>query len=245
MEFADISILGGIGLVGVCLYICIYAMLQLGILIGGSYPHSILSLFGASCVLTSLIENFNLSSAIIQATWITISILGIARLYFLNKYTRFNVFELAFIKTKLPRFSNSQAKRLFQMGEWKNGRTGDILTHQDQPIAGLCYLASGTAEVLIDGEQRATCIAGDYIGEITYLSGAPATGTVVLLSPATYFCIDVDALRKLSKFNNPLHNEIEKSIADDLRHKLARETRAPFGPTTAAAIYNPSLAGSV
>ncbi len=240
MEFADISILSSIGLVGVCIYICIYAMLQLGILIGGSYPHSILSLIGASCVLTSLVENFNLSSAIIQTTWITISILGIARLYLLNKFTRFSALELAFIKTKLPRFSNSQAKRLFQMGKWTNGRTGDILTHQDQAISGLCYLASGTADVFIDDEKKATCVAGDYIGEITYLSGAPATGTVILSSSATYFCIQVAALRKLSKFNNPLHYEIEKSIADDLRHKLARETRM----SAAVTFRGPSLVGS-
>ena len=62
-------------------------------------------------------------------------------------------------------------------------------------------------------------------GEITYLNGAPATGTVVLADKTTYFCIEVGVLRKLVKFNSALHSEIEKSIAEDLRGKLARNAR--------------------
>ena len=230
MDFADITLLSSIGLIGVCLYIGIYATLQMGTLTGGSYSHSLYSLVAAICVLISLIESFNLSSAIIQITWITISILGIIRLYLINKFTRFSVLELAFIGSKLPRFSSSQAKKLFQMGTWNYGKAGDVLTLQHKPVDYLYYLASGTADVFIDDKKFTTRISGDYIGEITYLSGAPATGTVVLSSSSTYFRVEVAAMRKLSKFNNPLHSEIEKSIADNLRQKLARNTDLSISP---------------
>jgi len=227
MILESITFLGIVGLFGVGLYIGIYILLRLEILRGGSFPHSLLSLIGASCVLLSLTENFNLSSAIIQSTWIVISILGLGRLYFINKTTKFDRLELIFLKTKLPRLTNAHAKRLFGMGEWKSGRRGEVLVSQDQQVEKFCYLAEGQADVFIDGELSATSKKGDFIGEITYLSGEPATGTVVLSEPSTYFCIDVMAMRKLAKFNNTLHYEIEKSIADDLRGKLARTSRKP------------------
>jgi predicted tellurium resistance membrane protein TerC len=76
------------GLAGVVLYLGSYALLQSGILRGSSYTYAILNLCAASLVLLSLTVAFNLSSAIIQASWVVISVLGIARLIWINRRMR-------------------------------------------------------------------------------------------------------------------------------------------------------------
>jgi len=220
--FTNLTLFGAAGLFGVGLYITIYSLLQLGVLRGASYTYTMMNLVAASSVLASLTETFNLSATIIQVTWIVISVICMIRLYIVKNLIRFDAKELVFIKTKLPGLANDQAKKFLKLGNWKSGYTGETLIWQGKPVGSLCYLARGKAEVYIDGQISAVCEKGDFMGEITYLSGAPATATVVLSAPSTYFCIEVDIVRKLAKSNGALHDEIEKSVANDLRSKFSR-----------------------
>ncbi len=120
---------------------------------------------------------------------------------------------------------NDQAKRFLKNGEWVSGQTGDVLTEQGQQVEHLIYLADGSANVIFDGEIITSCQKGNFVGEITYLSGEPATGTVVLSEPSTYFKISTKAIKDLTKHCKPLFNEIEKSIANDLREKISKRSK--------------------
>lgn len=81
LDIAPILGYDSVGLIGVILYISSYAALQLGLLQGSGYTYTLMNLAAAILVLVSLMESFNLSSAIIQITWITISIFGLSRLW--------------------------------------------------------------------------------------------------------------------------------------------------------------------
>ena len=79
-----------VGLVGVLLYIGAYAAMQFGFLRGQTYAYAALNALAAGCVLLSLQEQFNLSSAIIQMFWILISLAGMLRLFSLSHRIRFS-----------------------------------------------------------------------------------------------------------------------------------------------------------
>jgi len=68
------------GLLGVAVYVSIYAALQLGQIDGNSLRYTLLNGTAASLVLISLWQDFNLASALIQITWISISVVGICRI---------------------------------------------------------------------------------------------------------------------------------------------------------------------
>ena len=78
------------GLVGVAFYLGSYAALQSGLLSGAGYLHTILNLIAASLVLVSLFAEWNMSSALIQASWIVISLIGLTRLYIRHRMLRFS-----------------------------------------------------------------------------------------------------------------------------------------------------------
>jgi len=68
-----------VGNFGVFLIIFSYLLLQLDKLSSSNLVYSIMNFFGASFVIYSLIDNFNLSAIIIEIFWVAISLIGIIK----------------------------------------------------------------------------------------------------------------------------------------------------------------------
>ena len=77
MEISQIGIYDAIGIVGVVLYVSSYFLVQMKCIDGNRSVYTIMNLLAASAVLVSLMHSFNLASALIQISWITISLIGI------------------------------------------------------------------------------------------------------------------------------------------------------------------------
>ena len=75
------QILELIGVAGFVFYMLSYGLLQLGKISGQSYVYTLLNMLAAALVLISLLHQFNLASALIQISWIGISVVGLFRLW--------------------------------------------------------------------------------------------------------------------------------------------------------------------
>ena len=64
------------GLAGFGVYVAAYALVQFGVFTGNSLAYTAANTVAAALVLVSLIADFNLASALIQITWITIGVAG-------------------------------------------------------------------------------------------------------------------------------------------------------------------------
>ena len=69
-----------IGLVGVVLLLIAYLFLSTGRWISDSLNYQVYNLVGAVLILYSLCFHWNLSSFVIELAWVTISLIGIARI---------------------------------------------------------------------------------------------------------------------------------------------------------------------
>ena len=65
-----------IGLMGFLVYLLSFAWVQIGSLDGNSVCYSLLNVLAASLVAVSLVVEFNLASALIQASWILVGLVG-------------------------------------------------------------------------------------------------------------------------------------------------------------------------
>jgi hypothetical protein len=74
-----LSLYEAAGLLGVALYVTAYGLLQFSALRYGHTTFTALNLCAASLVAVSLVEDFNLASALIQGMWIAMSIVGLGR----------------------------------------------------------------------------------------------------------------------------------------------------------------------
>ncbi len=68
-----------VGLLGSALVVGSYFLMQSGRLPGTGLPYQLINIAGSSCILISLFGGFNLSVALLQCTWIAISVYGIVR----------------------------------------------------------------------------------------------------------------------------------------------------------------------
>jgi hypothetical protein len=217
-----------VGVAGVLLYLGSYAALQLGFLHGQTYAYASLNAAAAGCVLFSLSSSFNLPSALIQISWIAISLAGILRLYVAGLVAAripFTDDERVFLRSKLPTLSKQQARRLLDAGYWIDGEPGSVITRESEPVGELVYLARGKASVSLDGHVIGYCHDDTFIGELTCMTGAPATATVTIAAASRYFCIGAATLRQLAGPGSALRRALEDSFAGDTRKKLVMAGR--------------------
>ncbi len=75
------TILDGLGLIGVCSIVAAYLMLQIDRLEAKGLAYSVLNFLGAALILVSLFGAFNLSAAVMEAVWALISLYGIVSVW--------------------------------------------------------------------------------------------------------------------------------------------------------------------
>ena len=74
-----------IGLLGFVVYISAFGWVQLGRMDGNSAKYSLYNVLAASLVAISLFAEFNLSSALIQGSWILIGLFGLLKRQLLKR----------------------------------------------------------------------------------------------------------------------------------------------------------------
>ena len=120
----------------------------------------------------------------------------------------------------------SRARHLVDQGIWLSGKAGDVLTREGEPVDHLYYLAEGEARVLSTGIEVGLCRPGDLIGELTVLSGETASATVILNTPARFWCAPAEDLRPYVETHEDIRRAIEHGFATVLKAKLRASNRA-------------------
>lgn len=220
LEAADV--LGGIG---VTLYVGSYLALQLGLIRGNGYLYPSLNLVAGAAVLFSLMEMFNPYSALTEIAWITISVIGIVRMFLVQRFLRLSPKEQAAAKALVPSLAQDRARLFVRTGQWRTGQAGEILAREGEPLNALIYLSEGRCGIEYGGVPVAAIGAGGIIGEMTYRTGQAATASVVAESATRRLHFDAVLLRRFLEQNTDIEQALELSIAGDLRGKLTSTTQ--------------------
>ncbi len=215
-----LTLAGALGLFGAALYVIAYAAMQFGLVRGQTYAYAGMNLIAACCVLYSLMETYNLSSVLIQIMWIVISLIGIMRLWFVDRTMRFSEEEQHLLTALAPGLPKDHARKLLDIGEWRVLRSDSPVIEEGVPVPFLGWLGDGMLVVSKGGVPIRSLGPGAVIGEMTYLDGAPATARIDVRETARLFCIDAKTLRALIERNSVIANALEYSVARSLRGKL-------------------------
>jgi hypothetical protein len=216
---------GVLGVLSLVLYLGSYLSLQLGLIRGDGWLFPTLNLAASLSLILSLTAQFNLYSMMVEVAWAVISVIGLIRLYIIYKYFHFTDEEQAAAKRLGPGLAKDRFRKLLSRGNWSDVSPGHVLTREGLPVTHLIYVASGVCRIEIDGTIVATIGAGGLIGEMTYHTGQPATATVIVDAVSRILAFERDALEGFLDRNDDIRDALERSIAGDLRHKLAATTQ--------------------
>ncbi len=133
---------------------------------------------------------------------------------------RFNDEEFEFCQNALPLVPPSLARQFLNVGEWRDLPVGTELTGQGQPVTQLTYVSSGTVDVVVHHHHIASCVKGDFIGELGILSGKPATATTVTSAPVRALVFEREKLLRHLRAEPDLKLALPAAFKENLRNKL-------------------------
>jgi hypothetical protein len=123
-------------------------------------------------------------------------------------------------------FTDAQLARLITSGTWRELEPGTVLTEQDKPVPELVLICDGQAVVNVHGSTVAHLRGGAFVGEMAFVSGNPASATVVVEQPTRAFVFDMPRLRKLVDTDDLVAVAIHRVIGRDLAKKLQKQDEA-------------------
>ncbi len=111
--------------------------------------------------------------------------------------------------------------KLLQISTIKKVKKGTCFVTQNAPVSELCLIKSGTVDIIINNSIVTQIGRGFYIGEMSFLSGNPASATVQVASnEIEMICWKISTLEKLHHSNLDLYNKFNLSIANNLIQKV-------------------------
>lgn len=139
-----------------------------------------------------------------------------------NRRGRFTAEEEAFVKAVLPTLERAQTRRLLKLGEWTEIADGKVLIVEDTTPSNLFYLVNGSATVERAGRPIGMVGPGDFLGEMSYLTGSAATATVTSVTPLRYLAFDRKNLRAFLEKNDEVRHALESGFNRNLIDKLVK-----------------------
>ena len=115
-----------------------------------------------------------------------------------------------------------QQRHLKDLIDWRDIAAGDSLVTQGQANPPLIYVARGRAGIEVDGKRVGECAPGDFLGEMSLISGQTATATVSAAEPMRVARFDREALAQLARAAPDVGRALDSALNRSLAAKVLR-----------------------
>lgn len=117
-------------------------------------------------------------------------------------------------------------RRLLGLIEWRDMGEGQALMKQGERDPPLVYLAQGAALIAHDGIQVGEAGKGDFLGEMSLVTGATASASVTVTKAARVARFDRDALVQVSRAIPEIGKALDGALNRSLVAKVIRMNEA-------------------
>lgn len=139
-----------------------------------------------------------------------------------DKAARYTEEERELYATLFRRFTRLEYLKLLQAARWRDAAPGDLLAIEGRELDDLILISRGKARVEIGGRTVAQLRDGQFIGEMSFTTGDPASATVVVEETVRYLAWNKRQLHQVLRRNPSLHFALGSVIAADMSRKLRR-----------------------
>ena len=185
-------------------------------------PLRVLAVLANGCFLALFLLQRPLSPSSIawQSVFMAINIVQVWRLILERRPVRFSADEQQLFQLAFRPLAPRELRRFLQFAEWKSAAPGDRLVEEQQKLDAIFVLFSGEANVVAAGRPVAQLGPGRFIGEMSFLTGAPTSASVDAATALRYVRFPSGELRKLFARNPDLRAAWQMLIGHDLAAKL-------------------------
>lgn len=161
-------------------------------------------------------------SVVWEALFVLVNIVQLIILWYDEHHHDFRDDERHFVDS-MPKGVEKQAlKRLLALAEPRRFESGEALIREGQPVDSVLYIADGVAQISNADRLIAVCRPGDYLGEMSFLTGAQASATVTAVSPIRVLAFEQRRLHQAIESDVSVRRAIEAGLNRNLVGKLVR-----------------------
>ena len=120
-------------------------------------------------------------------------------------------------------------RRMLGLLEWRDAAVGEVLIRQGQVGPPLIYIAGGAAAIEHDGRLVGVCGSGDFLGEMSLVSGERATASVTVTNAMRIAVFDRDALAQLARSVPEIRHALDRAVNRGLAAKVLRMNKTASG----------------
>lgn len=185
-----------------------------------------LSIIASVC---SILYNFNVAATplLVPIFWnfffISLNIYHIIKIIYGNRKIHLNkkeeeLYHLSFSSLNLQEFA-----RLISLAKWKKVRAGEIIIKENQLMDELMMIYSGRVDILANDKKVNELKDGQFIGEMSFISGLPASATVVASFETELVAWNQRDLKELKTKNPSLIYSLQGAMAYQLTSILKQK----------------------
>ena len=141
--------------------------------------------------------------------------------------------------TLFKNFAPFEFMKLMRVGKWLEAKQGEILATEEKPIDSVMLIYNGLVAVELDGKEVARLKDGNFIGEVSFITGGTASATVKALQPTRYVAWPKKEISQLLNRNPSMRFAMQAMLSTDLSKKLMRRAPSFHGKISLASILKP------
>lgn len=165
---------------------------------------------------------FDPVSVLWETIFVIVNIGQLAVIWYYDNHHRFTDENGHFAASMPAGVERRAIKKLLEHAELERHGAGDVLTRQGEPVRSLMYVADGIVKIEAGDRVVAILGPGDYIGEVSFLSGQAASATATVVKPVRLLAFDQQRLHAAIKSDPLLQRSLETALNRNLAGKLTR-----------------------
>ena len=142
-------------------------------------------------------------------------------------------------ETLFKNFAPFEFMKLMRIGKWLEAKQGEVLAAEKQSLDAVMLIYNGLVGVETNGKEVATLKDGNFIGEVSFITGGAATATVRALMPTRYIAWPKEAISQLLNRNPSMRFAMQAMLSTDLSKKLMHRPPSFHGKVNLSAILKP------
>lgn len=173
---------------------------------------------------------FDPVSVLWETVFVLVNVIQLLLIWYYEYHHRFDEEHQHFADNMPDTVDRSAIKRLLDLADLQRYEPGKVLTTEGDKVTQLVYIADGIVKVEHAQRVVAICGPGDYIGELSFLSGNAANATATVVKPTRALVFDQAKLTTAIASDAQLRRTLESALNKNLAGKLTRANDpAPAG----------------
>ena len=103
--------------------------------------------------------------------------------------------------TLFKNFAPFEFMKLMRIAKWLEAKQGEVLAVEKETLNAVMLIYNGLVGVETNGQEVVRLRDGNFIGEVSFITGGAATATVRALGPTRYVAWPKEAIRQLLNRN--------------------------------------------